>query len=135
MYCKRILTRNYEINYMDQCITTYVLHVSSITRDIVCVVITRQSDSPIFKFSRPYIESRSVWSMFSCTTCTVFYYRLVRVMESIFNSILVCVFWMHYMFMYLNRTYRYCILLFKYSVSAQNIKPSTLTGRHNHLNV
>jgi len=40
---------------MDQCITTYVLHVSSITRDILCVVITRQSDAPIFKFSRPYI--------------------------------------------------------------------------------
>jgi len=37
-----------------------------LTIDINFVVITRQSNPSISKFSRPYNEFKSIWSMFSC---------------------------------------------------------------------
>ena len=45
-YCIWILTRNYGINYMNQCITKMVLHVYSKTQDSFSIVITRHSNQP-----------------------------------------------------------------------------------------
>ena len=55
-------------NYMYQCITKQVLHVYTMDTVLYSAVITRQSNPPISKFSRPCNEIMSVWSMFLCNT-------------------------------------------------------------------
>ena len=45
-----------------------MFYVYLMTQDIYFVVITRQSNSPISKFSRLCNEFTSVWSMLPCNT-------------------------------------------------------------------
>ena len=62
-YCERIMTSNYEINYMNKSITKEVLRVYAI--NTWSVVLTWQYYPPISKLSSPGNEYMStVWSMF-----------------------------------------------------------------------
>jgi len=49
---------------MDQCITTYVLHVYTMHTCLYYVVITWQSNQPISQFNIQCNEFTSFWSMF-----------------------------------------------------------------------
>ena len=63
-YCMRTLTRYSRINYINQYITEYVVHVYTLTRVLYSVVITWQSNPPVSQFNSLCNEFTSVWSMF-----------------------------------------------------------------------
>ena len=58
LYCMRTLIRYSRINYMDQCITIYVLHVYTKDMCSILVVITWQSNSPISQLTVRAMNSR-----------------------------------------------------------------------------